>query len=390
MRTASIVAFVLFFIPCVSAQTRVLGTPAFSGMQTAPAAHGLLKGAPGDLIVGFPNPNEVRDITSELTIDGNIIVLNNGRLRIRNTAVRLSGNIQLLNNGGLEVVDGRIELRQGYLYQRSIALFNTSSLWLANSTLDMGGYNAACLATDSAALRFDASSLASGVMTTTLRASARVDAAGSQPLGEMLFFDSSRGSFDNCALLLSWFVLPPASLLRGALPGRIVNNEWVFPDAMRSASGIAARVRYANCVDLAWALMSMQGCDAVVEDSDLLAMGAIFSGAGNAAVSGLVNGVTHTGYQFPSGDRSVRLDRTRVAAWNLYAFGSGELTISNSVFGEVIAFERSSVVVSNSICDGSGGYIGSMDDSRVQLVQSSLRAPVISRHRSQLFGACGG
>ncbi|MCZ7556405.1 MAG: hypothetical protein M5R41_08390 [Bacteroidia bacterium] len=341
--------------------------------------------APGDLIVGFPNPNEVREISSELAVEGNIIVLNNGRLSIRNTTVRLSGNIQLLNNGKLEVIDGRLELRQDYLYHRSVALFNTSSLWLANSTLDMGGYNAGCLATDSAALRFDASSLASGVMTTTLRARAMVDAAGSQPLGEMLFFDSSRGSFNNCSLLLSWFVLPPASLLRGSLPGRIVNDAWVFPDAMRTASGIGARVRYENCVDLAWAMMTMQGCDAVIEDSDLLAMGAIFSGSGNSEISGLVNGVTHTSYPFPTVDRSVRLDRTRVGAWNLYTFGSGELTINNSVFGEVISFENSSVVVNNSICDGSGGYIGSMDDSRMQVVQSSVRAPVISRHRSQLL-----
>jgi hypothetical protein len=375
----------LLIIQYVSAQTLLTTNTWPSPAFVNPTATVTFGSAAADLIVGFPNPNEVREITSEFAVDGNIIVLNNGRLRIRNTSVRLSGNIQLLNNGILEVFDGRIELRQDFLYQRSIALFNTSALWLANSTLDLGGYNAACLATDSATLRLDASSLASGVMTTTLRSSARVDAAGSQPLGEMLFFDSSRGTFDNCALLLSWFVLPPASMLRGSLPGRIVNDEWQFPDAMSNASGIGTRVRYENCVDLAWALMTMQGCDAVVEDSDLLAMGAIFSGEGSSVVNGLVNGVTHTGYQFPSADRSVRLDRTRVGAWNLYTFGRRELTINNSVFGEVLAFESSSVVVNNSICDGSGGYIGSMDDSRMQLVQSSLRAPVISRQRSQLL-----
>ncbi len=385
MKTASVIFIALLCVQTATAQwsIRDIDTSVFP-----PASHSRLlaaAAAPGDLVVGFPNPNEVREISTELLVEGNVIVVNNGRLRINGAALRVQGNVHVLNNGGVELLGGRLEFVQGFLYQRVITVSNTASLWFAGSTLDVGGYNLACSLADSAALRFDASSVASGVLTTSVRGSSRVDAVDSQPLGEMLFFDNTRGSFNGCSTLLSWLALPDGSVTRGRMPGSNVPNVWIFPDSMRSASGFGAQVRYENCVNLAWALMLLQGCDAVFEDSDFLAVGSMHGGTGTSTIAGLVNGVTHNGFVFPATDRSVRFDRTRIGAWNLYALGQHQLTVNNSVFGEILSFENSSVVVNSSICDGSGGYIGSMDDSRMQLVQSSLRAPVIARQRSQLF-----
>jgi hypothetical protein len=320
-----------------------------------------------------------------MIVEGNVIVVNNGRLRINGSRLRVSGNMHVLNNGGVEIRGGRIEFIQRFLYHRIITLSNTASLWLDGATLDLGGYNLACALTDSAALRFDQATVTAGIMTTSLRNVSRVDANSSGPLGEMIFFDSSRASFNDCTQLLSWLVLPPASVLRGRFPESQVLDQWRFPASMQRADGFGVELEYENCVELAWAVMSQAGCDAVIEDSRLLAVGAMYGGQGAGTVNGLVNGMMQQRFQFPSDDRSLHFERSQVDIWNLYAFDSYTLTVSNSVFGEVLAFERSRVTVSNSICDGSGGYIGSMDDAHIQFMQSTLRAPVISRQRSQLY-----
>ncbi len=389
MRTASVGILAVILVQTLSAQdpspANQLSALRFRPPQVAQTERFSVIPAPGDLVVGFPNPNEVREISAQLLVEGNVLVLNNGRLRVTGAPLRIQGDLHVLNNGGVEVQSGRLEFVQSFLYQRIITISNTASLWLSNSTLDLGGYNLSCAVTDTATLRLDASAVSSGVMTTSVQKEGRVDASDSQPLGEILFFDSSTGSFSNCALLLTWLVLPDGSTMRGSFPGSQVLDNWVFPDSLQSSAGFSVRVNYANCLNLAWALMLLDGCDAVIEDSDLLAVGAIFRAPGSSTVSGLVNGTTQGSYQFPATDRSARFDRTRVGAWNLYSMGQHELTVNNCVFGEILAFENSSATVTNSICDGSGGYIGSMDDARLQLVQSSLRAPVIARQRSRLY-----
>ena len=96
---------------------------------------------PEDLVVGFPNPNEVRVLDTPLEVNGDVIVLNNGRLRVQSTELRVRGNVYILNNGGVELAGSELRFVQEYLYQRSILLRNTASLWLAGGTLDCGGYN---------------------------------------------------------------------------------------------------------------------------------------------------------------------------------------------------------------------------------------------------------
>ena len=207
-----------------------------------------------NLVVGFPNPNEVREINDDFDVDGDVLIVNNGRLRVSLARLRVRGNIYVLNNGGFEMQGGQLEFQQEYLYQRSIALTNKASFWLNGSTVQCGGFNIGCALSDTAVLRLDNTEFSGGLMTTTLAGDGSVTAHGSMRIGELLFFDRSRGSFTNCDQLLTWLTLPQGSTLDATFPGSQVLGSWHFPDSA-TATGYEYAVSWSGCTNLYWGLM---------------------------------------------------------------------------------------------------------------------------------------
>ncbi|PLX26422.1 MAG: hypothetical protein C0600_10810, partial [Ignavibacteria bacterium] len=241
-----------------------------------------------DLVVGFPNPNEVREINDDIDVDGNVFIVNNGRLRVNLARLRVKGNIHVLQNGGFEMQGGQLEFQQDYLYQRSIALMNKASFWLNGSTVQCGGFNISCAVSDTAVLRLDNTEFGGGLMTTTLAGDGSVTARGSRRIGELLFFDRARGSFNDCDQVLTWLTLPSGSTLDASFPGSQVLGSWHFPDSA-AATGYDYAVSWSGCTNLYWGLMLEPSCEAVIRDADLLAVGALFRGNGTSTVAGLVN-----------------------------------------------------------------------------------------------------
>ncbi|MFZ1731112.1 MAG: hypothetical protein WBQ23_14225 [Bacteroidota bacterium] len=362
------------------------GLPLREPVRLDPSVLMSLRGAsaPGDLIVGFPNSNEVREINDNLDVDGDLIVVNNGTLRLNGITLRVRGNIYLMHSGRLEVQGGTLEIRQDYLYQRGITIANKSSLWLNSALLNCGGFNLNVAVTDTAVWRLDATAVTSGLTTTVLDKYASVEAAGSEKLGEFLYFDHARADFTNCTGLLTWLTLPSGSTLETSLPGSQVLGSYAFPDSA-AAAGFDYRLRWEGCFGLLWGLMLESGCTATLRDCDLLAVGSMFRGSGTGTVNGLVNNATLESTRYPAQDRDVRFERCKVTTWNLYSFDTYQLTIGSSIFGEVIAFGRSDATVQNSICDGSGGYIGAFDNATMLIVQSQITARIIARAQSQII-----
>lgn len=349
------------------------------------AADVIASRADGDLVIGFPNPNEVREITTPLDVDGNIIIVNNGTLRLSGTQLRVRGNVYLFHSGRAEIQGSTLEFRQEFLYQRSVIVANKSAFWLNNSVLNCGGYNLNVAVTDTSVLRYDASAVSAGIATTAVDSYGSVEATGSQQLGEFLWFDHAEGNFDNCTDLLSWLTLPTGSTVTATLPTSQVLGAYAFPDSTASHAGFDYRVRYNGCVGLLWGLMLESGCTAVIRDSELLAVGALFRGSGAGTVTGLVNNTAIEASRYPAQDRDVRFERCSVRVWNFYSFDSYRLAVTNSIFGEIIAFGRSEATVQNSLCDGSGGYVGAFDDASVLLTLSQITARVIARARGRII-----
>ena len=355
-----------------------------SGGPAASAVFDPAAADPGDLVVGFPNPNEVREITDDFDVEGNVIVVGSGRLRVRDARLRVRGNVHVFDNGGVEIQGGTLAFEQEYLYQRAVRLLNKGTLWLNDAGVQCGGFNISCAVTDTAVLRIDGSSFSGGIMTTALARHGSVEARNSTQLGEMLFFDSTRGSFRDCVGLLSWLTLPRNSASDLTLPGEQVTGSYVFPDSTASAAGFDYRVSWEGCANLFWGLMLEPSCAAMVRDSRLLAVGGLFRGSGPQQVTGLVNNAIPRQFDYPAADRNVKFENCEVRIWNLYSVDDCQLTVANSIFGEILAMGSSDVFVQNSICDGSGGYVGCQDDATLLFFNSQVTAPVLARGRGQL------
>ncbi len=358
---------------------RRLRDPALSARLAEQYAGGILPA--GDLVVGYPNPDETREIDSAMTIAGNIVVVNNGRLRFNNADVRLQGNVLLMQNGALEFSGGSLTVLQYSLYQSSFLALNRSSLAFRNLAAHFSGFNANCGLTDSASLTMENAEFPEGFLTVAVSRSARVSAGGGRQTGEYLFFDHARGDFRNCDGLLTWFTAPAGSDIDLTLPAALPGS-YIFPDSARAAAGVDYRISYDNVSNARWALMTYAGAKVRVSDADLLACGSFFDGAGQVDVAGLANNQTFTSFRFPAADRDLLFTNTTVRVWNLYPAGATILTLRKSIFGELIGLGRSATTITDSYCDGTGGYLGATDTARVTAVNTQIAPEVNARSRS--------
>ena len=338
-----------------------------------------------NLIVGFPNENEIKDVNTSLTVYGDIIVVNNGQLRFNDVDVRVHGNVFLLNAGKLQVTGGSFGFVQQYLYHRNMLLQQTSSLLLNNTSLNFGGYNVGLATLNQSSVLMVNSTVTNGYMTTTLLDSSQFTAQNSTSVGEFVMMGESDAEFTDCTGILSWLTTPPGSNLEIQFPGDAIAGQYHYPDSVIAASGILNSASYDGCFGLLWGMINESGSTARIHNSALRAVGAIFNHAGDISVSGLTNGATLSTYQYPAADRDIRFVNSYVETWNLYPSASSSVAVTNCIFGEILAMGKSRSMVTNSICDGSGGYVGSTDTAQMTMVQCQIAPDVVAKSLSQIF-----
>jgi len=339
----------------------------------------------GDLVVGFPNPNEIREISGPLDVVGDIIVLNNGELRISGGELGIHGNIVLMGNGKLTGTGGSLRFNSQYIYQRSILIANKAACYLNGTSISLGGFNVACGITDTALFHLDNLGITGGTLTTTANEHAVFEAANAQSIGEILFFDESSGNFADCTGLLTWLTAAGGCDYSLQCPGNQIPGIYLYPDSTRKAAGMDYRIKYERCYDLFWGLIHESGSSVEISGSDLLACGALFDAPQTVTVTNLVNNVNHRTFDYPAADRSVRFIDTRVGTWNLYPRSSAQLSVSNCIFGEALAMGNSTCQITNCVCDGTGGYLGSTDNATITMAQSLVYPDVVARNGSRIF-----
>jgi hypothetical protein len=80
------------------------------------------------------------------------------------------------------------------------------------------------------------------------------------------------------------------------------------------------------------------------------------------------------------------LQNASIDTWNLYPGKDAQVVIENSLVGEILASENSSVVVRNTTVDGSGGYFGVTDQATLEATNSIFTCDVqISREASAIL-----
>lgn len=132
-------------------------------------------------------------------------------------------------------------------------------------------------------------------------------------------------------------------------------------------------------------IISAPGAYGEIASSLLRAVGVYFGGNTKVALHDIHNGKIPRQDAFDTGDRDLRFNECKVATWNFYANDSAYVTLKDSTFGEAIAFGRSHIIVRDSHCDGSGGYLRADNTATVHLVGCVINCRVVARDHAEII-----
>jgi hypothetical protein len=183
-----------------------------------------------------------------------------------------------------------------------------------------------------------------------------------------------------------WLVLPDSSIVDVSLPDNSLLIGWQFQDGDPGVSGIPYSLSIDSCTNVLWGLISMSGSDGTFTDTDFRTSGLFFTGQDSITVSNITNNSFYSDEIVNVPDRNLRMVNTQVTTWNFYPALRSNITINNCIFGELLAFDTSNVLIQNSICDGTGGYLGAIGHSFLVIIGSLVSSQAIAREYGFLIG----
>lgn len=360
--------------------------PSLQKIQKLNETKSLQKQARQDLIIGQTDPNETVIISGSYFLDGDLIILNNGQLILNNADFKINGKITLLNNGKLTATGGSFTVVQEYIYQYGCLLLNKSEFHFDGVSFSSSGQSWGMSVTDSSNYILANSEITDGFITTGMTDNGTASVINSLTTGEFLCMGSNNLQIRNSDFVVMWLVLPDSSIVDVSLPDDSLLIGWQFEDGDPGISGIPYSLSIDSCTNVLWGLISMSGSDGTFTNTDFRASGLYFTEPDSITVSNITNNSTYIDDQINVPDRSLRMVNTHVTTWNFYAALKSNITISNCIFGELLAFDTSNVVVQNSICDGTGGYLGAIGHSFLTVIGSYVSSQVIAREYGFLIG----
>ncbi|MBN1464914.1 hypothetical protein JXA02_04085 [candidate division KSB1 bacterium] len=341
----------------------------------------------GALIIGDNAPDETMTIAGDYALQGDLVIINQGVLNLLNADFSIDGDIYIAGTGKLIATGGNFAVAQEYIYEHNMQIIEQGSAAFANIAFTSSGQSWSIGLAGQAVYAMSDSKVTDGFITVGLLDQARAALSNSQTPGEFLCFGDNDVSFTNCNFLLFWFVAPESSLVDVRLPRDISDSRWSFPDSTQTALGISYHLSLENCTNAMWGLISMTGSNATFRNSDLRAVGLLFAADDSLQVTGITNESFHNDEVINLPDRTLHLIESQVQTWNFYVSAFSDVTISNCVFGEILTQGNGRASVLNSICDGTGGYVGAFDQSFMLIYGSYIKSQTIARNSSVLIGA---
>ncbi|MBI3831416.1 MAG: hypothetical protein HY291_17995 [Planctomycetes bacterium] len=320
-----------------------------------------------------------RDTSIEVStrIDGTLVVDRGITLNVKAKRFQIRGNVQLKEGATLHAEDTSVELPCSYPYQYNFALADKSKLELVrckaalplpwgvqlkkNSKADLQGTTfSAC------GFTFDVQEGSALSLLKTVGA------------GEAVIAPASQVRVNESAGLLLWFALPPNEPHRFDFPNGLRVERWTAPSSGGHDVSITASQ------GLMWGLVPVDGCDLTSQGVELRAVGLFFKGDSAREVKGLQNGTTYSADPVLAGHSKLKLGGSKVQSWNFYPAEKAVVNVEGCTFGEALCYGEAKLNVSDSTCDGSGGYFGARDKSAITAKKCKFTGRVIAHDDAKI------
>lgn len=329
------------------------------------------------LIIG-DTPAETLVISGTGYHEGDILIMNDGVLIIEDADFEMVGDFLVIGQGLLHIRDSELYLDQDYIYHRSIIAAHGSNTIIEHSIVSSDGYPYNVAVVDSATMTVDTVEY-HDFTTASLFGNGRIDERHVNLAGEFVMLGQSECSFVDVDTVLIWCSMMDSSQVNFAFPEPGPVYDWHFNESTEGVSGIEYEVYCDSVYSPWWGMFSGSGSDVTIRDSEIRTCGIFFENTNIDTINGLVNGITHSDYNVPLNDRTLRFVDTRVNTFSLYPWDQSSVECTASILGEVLSMERSFVFVQNYILDGSGGHIEATDTSATISAFSMITADAISR-----------
>ncbi len=328
--------------------------------------------------------NDTLVITSDTSINEDIIIFQNGLLAVNSCSLRMRGDIALYDEGMMKLDNAVFFLDESYVYQYSVNSYGNSSFEAEHSTLRSNSRPFGFSLFDSSSAVFDSVRMDKSFITFALTGKSSIEIMDSDKAGEFVLFteDSAELRIKNSDSVLVWLGFPKNSFgtVRGPHSPSMFIEHFRYPDT--SCSGINYSVEIDSVFALFLATMACDSTNVTVYDVDLRAAGSLFIGQVSDTFSGFVDNTHYADFTAPFPGRYYRLVNTSVESWNFYFWGRHDVTLKNSIFGEFLLGDSSIAFLSNVICDGSGGHIGNADSSFLICALSSFYTDALLEGKS--------
>jgi len=351
----------------------------------------LLKKA--DIIIG-DTPGETLRITGSYQVDGNIILINDGVLIVKNASLTLKGSILGNNNSEVLIDSSYIHFPQIHIYQYGIFLYDSSYFEMKNTEI-FGNFMPLNFGlTGNVIVNMTGNNFDNAFFTTVLFGASELTLNKGNLPGEYIMMDSSKAHFKNIDSLLLWLHLVDQSSVDFQFPRGFLTG-FVFDSTLPNVSGIKYHVDIDSSSGVMWGLFPSSGCDAVIRNSEIRTIGIFLEHTNNDTLRNLINESFYTSYKLTLTDRNFTLDSTYVHTWSIYPWDTSFTVLNYSIVGEVLSMGNSFIISHNFFLDGSGGHLEATDNSVNIVYLANLTCDVITHlngiqiiaYSSQLYGS---
>ncbi len=333
-----------------------------------------------DWIIGAVDPNESVTITTDRFIDGDIVLVNSGRLTVTDGArLSLSGRVELTGTSRFEISGAGLRFVQLFSYQSGLGVWGQSAAVMTDAVIDGNGQSFGIALAGSASVHFTRVTVEPGFATWALFEDASATLTDCTNGGEFLEMGTNTLAVSGTETVLFWLTLPDGAAIDTTLPAPGAVASFTLDPNTPWASGIPYACTLTDCTNVSWGSMARSGSSATYRNSELLVAGSLFERDRIVEITGVANSASLADSTFDWGDVHLRFVDCTVGAWNFYAYGDTRLTIEDSVFGELLVTDRAQAQIVESLCDGSGGYMGVSGEGQLLMFRSTNLSQMIAQ-----------
>ena len=187
-----------------------------------------------DIIIG-DQPAETLNVSGYFYNDGDIIIINDGVLSIKNADFNLAGNIIMVNQGKAIIDSSVLNFIQDYIYHHIIYVTDSASFSIENCTTSFNGYPFCISIT-----------------------------------GEWLFANDCYAEFKHVDNFLTWYFFPDSSVVDITFPDEDTIFGFYFDSTLSNVGGIGYHVEIDSSTDCMWATIPLKGSDVTINDSIII------------------------------------------------------------------------------------------------------------------------